>query len=378
MKLKTWHLFVFVFVLFITSFYVINLKFDRFYRVNGINNDNRVLIEKYLTDKEQEYLIDNQIPIDQFIQYIEYDKFELTNYQYYEILKETNRYSNDEEILEIGNGLATRMNFLFKEQAVDKTKELVDARLENAFLEKEIFDFNHIDFYKDISVLYDSKDYSFVDDTENYLILLDEFDTFSQEEKKKVFSDLCASYNKNSLKTFFNTPLESNVTRVYNPNALTTIVDKTHYIGNYEPKEILLIQDIPRLNYAMYLQSGAYSALKDMYSDLSKEHENFIIYNAYTSPQNLDNDNVGYNEFQLGLSISVSQTETPSASFQYTDLSKWLEDNSYKYGFILRYPKNKASVTNQKYNPHVYRYVGKEAALKIHEDNIALEEYESE
>ena len=88
MKLKTWHLFAVIIALFICSFYVVNLKFDKFYRVNGINNDNRVLIEKYLDKDEQTYLIDNQISIDLFVEYIDKDDFHLQNYQYYNYLKE--------------------------------------------------------------------------------------------------------------------------------------------------------------------------------------------------------------------------------------------------------------------------------------------------
>ena len=53
MKLKTWHLFLVIIILFGCSFYVVNLHFDQFYLVNLINNDNRVLIEKYLIEDEQ-------------------------------------------------------------------------------------------------------------------------------------------------------------------------------------------------------------------------------------------------------------------------------------------------------------------------------------
>ena len=45
MKLKRWHLYLIVTLCFITAFVSINRKYDRFYRVNGINNDNRALIE---------------------------------------------------------------------------------------------------------------------------------------------------------------------------------------------------------------------------------------------------------------------------------------------------------------------------------------------
>ena len=53
MENKRKYLFVTVIALFIVSFYTINLRFDPFYRVNGINNDNRMIIEKYLSKEEQ-------------------------------------------------------------------------------------------------------------------------------------------------------------------------------------------------------------------------------------------------------------------------------------------------------------------------------------
>ena len=49
--------------------------------------------------------------------------------------------------------------------------------------------------------------------------------------------------------------------------------------------------------------------------------------------------------------------------------------NSYKYGFILRYPEDKEKITNTIYEPWHYRYVGKTAAKEIYERQICLEEY---
>lgn len=54
---------------------------------------------------------------------------------------------------------------------------------------------------------------------------------------------------------------------------------------------------------------------------------------------------------------------------------RWLERNAYKYGFVKRYPKNKTSITHIKHEPWHYRYVGKKAALKMHQKNLCLEEY---
>ena len=52
MKLRRWHLYAYASLCFILAFTTLNLKYDRFYRVNGINNDNRALIEQYLDDEE--------------------------------------------------------------------------------------------------------------------------------------------------------------------------------------------------------------------------------------------------------------------------------------------------------------------------------------
>ena len=57
------------------------------------------------------------------------------------------------------------------------------------------------------------------------------------------------------------------------------------------------------------------------------------------------------------------------------DIYLWLQENSYKYGFIFRYPGNKTHITNVAEEVWHYRYVGKEAAAEIHERGICLEEY---
>ena len=54
---------------------------------------------------------------------------------------------------------------------------------------------------------------------------------------------------------------------------------------------------------------------------------------------------------------------------------KWLMANSWKYGFILRYPADKTNVTGIIYEPWHYRYVGKELAKELYESGLTLEEY---
>lgn len=53
----------------------------------------------------------------------------------------------------------------------------------------------------------------------------------------------------------------------------------------------------------------------------------------------------------------------------------WLEENSYKYGFIPRYPRDKENITRYQYLPEYYKYVGKDVAKIIHDNNWCFEEY---
>ena len=59
------------------------------------------------------------------------------------------------------------------------------------------------------------------------------------------------------------------------------------------------------------------------------------------------------------------------------DEAKWLEDNAFKLGFILRYPKGKENITGFGYEPWHFRYVGSDLAEYMIENDFTLEEYHS-
>ena len=85
----------------------------------------------------------------------------------------------------------------------------------------------------------------------------------------------------------------------------------------------------------------------------------------------------GTSEHQLGLAVDIVSTKNQrlDRSQENTVEQQWLIQNSWKYGFVLRYPTNKNSITGVGYEPWHYRYVGKEHAKKIHELGVCLEEY---
>lgn len=86
----------------------------------------------------------------------------------------------------------------------------------------------------------------------------------------------------------------------------------------------------------------------------------------------------GHSEHQTGLAMDVS---TPSIDFHLdsgfaaTPEGKWLADNAHRYGFIVRYPKDKADITGYSYEPWHIRYVGIPLATKLYNENLTLEEY---
>lgn len=85
----------------------------------------------------------------------------------------------------------------------------------------------------------------------------------------------------------------------------------------------------------------------------------------------------GTSEHQLGLALDIVDVanQVLDKRQENTEVQKWLMKNSWKYGFILRYPTDKSDIAGISYEPWHYRYVGKEAAKEIYEAGICLEEY---
>ncbi len=80
----------------------------------------------------------------------------------------------------------------------------------------------------------------------------------------------------------------------------------------------------------------------------------------------------GHSEHQTGMAIDVNYA---GDGFNETPEAKWLADNCWKYGFIIRYPQGKEEITGFKYESWHIRYLGKEWAKKIYDSGLTLEEY---
>ena len=85
----------------------------------------------------------------------------------------------------------------------------------------------------------------------------------------------------------------------------------------------------------------------------------------------------GTSEHQLGLAVDISDATYVrlDASQMETPTQLWMIDNSWRYGFILRYPEGKRSITGIEYEPWHYRYVGIELSTELYELGLSMEEY---
>lgn len=145
-------------------------------------------------------------------------------------------------------------------------------------------------------------------------------------------------------------------------------------------------------------------SLKKMLSDARKEGLNPLIISSYRThefQQTLYNNKIkefkklgyskkvaeekasywvaipGTSEHEIGLAVDIVATNYQELDEEQenTPVQKWLMENCYKYGFILRYPTEKKDITKINYEPWHYRYVGVENATFMYEKNFCLEEY---
>lgn len=157
-------------------------------------------------------------------------------------------------------------------------------------------------------------------------------------------------------------------------NKYASHIDKEHQI--YVDKETLyyfnlMAKDANTLGYIIVIDSAYRSyEYQNIILDTFIEKMGDLAYTRVALP--------GTSEHQTGLAIDISIIREEK---YVTELSNkieemnWLFNNAHRYGFILRYPQDKESITGYKYEPWHFRYVGIKIATLIYTNNITLEEY---
>ena len=141
-----------------------------------------------------------------------------------------------------------------------------------------------------------------------------------------------------------------------------------------------MMQDAKSAGCELKLKNGYVDAktqdglFQSMVQKLMKE-QNYSQVRAENQAQNTVGRG-GFNENQTGMAVELTAPGLAAgAGFESTPQYNWLIKNGINYGFILRYPENKSSVTGIDFRPGHFRYVGKENAVKMREYSMCLEEY---
>lgn len=176
-------------------------------------------------------------------------------------------------------------------------------------------------------------------------------------------------------------------------NTNTILVNKYNYLTEDYVPENLQTVDKKYSSKALQLVDYAKEAFEELSEAASKENYTVLAMSSYRSYQyqyNLYNRYVntdgieaadtysarpGYSEHQTGLAVDVYNGKEDFTNFEKTKEYNWMQDNAYKFGFILRFPKDKVLETGYQYESWHYRYVGKEIAKYIHDNNLCFEEY---
>ncbi|SEF87861.1 D-alanyl-D-alanine carboxypeptidase family protein [Paenibacillus sp. UNC499MF] len=184
------------------------------------------------------------------------------------------------------------------------------------------------------------------------------------------------------------------------PESMTVLVNKQFKLPDtYKPSDLVY----PDVNFVFaekiekrMMRKEAAGALENMFDAAKKAGTPLAgvsAYRSHSTQTTLFNRYVqkdgedaakkysavpGHSEHETGLAIDVAGSTGKCAAedcFGGTPEAKWLEDHAHEYGFIIRYPKGKESVTGYQYEPWHLRYVGIQMAKDIKAKNTTMEEY---
>ena len=183
-------------------------------------------------------------------------------------------------------------------------------------------------------------------------------------------------------------PFYQTIETIEDPSAVTVLVNKSHALpSDYVPDDLVAIPSFPSLQ----IKDDAVNDFENLLAAAKLDNVYIIPYSTYRSYdyQNrlyngyLQDDPVevvdtysarpGHSEHQTGLALDV-RSSTHWSNLTDADY-EWMLNNSYKYGFIVRYPKDNSTITGYKEEPWHLRYIGIEHATKVHELGITYEEY---
>lgn len=344
------------------------------------------------------------------------------------------RYGYQKEVIEVFKETNTYEKL--KEKKI-YSKTLEEAVLDDAFQEEYFDDYLEINYieektsiedinnllnlgytHAEINTFYEKlagsieviTNNSYDDNIINYLTLdyfkeenLDRYIKYANNDNKldSVYSteEIEKNYNYEDTVTFVNAYLDKdyytndvNLT-IEEMDKIDVIVNKYYKLSkDYEPSDLTQINSKFASGSNQRLRKEAATKFEEMATDAldngfkiyagstyrSYDYQ-LGLYNRYVAKDGFDeaetySARAGYSEHQLGLAVDII-----NGNWQYLSENDkeytWLIENSYKYGFILRYPRGKEYITGYVFEDWHFRYLGIDLATKVYNSGLTYDEY---
>lgn len=291
-------------------------------------------------------------------------------------VRDINNPDNDKDTS--GGKEINKEEYVYKEELLAlgydiKDIETISTKISNVDVKKYLL----TEKYEDITKFIASPYYK-VEKTSRYQKYYD--------KHKEYDTDNVVIYVEIGLDIEFYTEMDE----ITNYDEVDALVNKYHKLpSNYEAKDLVTLSKTYS-SRGHKIKKAASEPLMKMIDAARADGLNLLVISGYrteSTQRGLFNNSVkrhgmdhaliysakpGHSEHQLGLAVDLNSTEE---SFDQTKEYKWLKANSYKYGFIERYPKGKEFITGYGYEPWHYRYLGVDLATKVYTENVTYEEY---
>ena len=154
----------------------------------------------------------------------------------------------------------------------------------------------------------------------------------------------------------------------YKPDSLVTFTKDYCYenqkaVSAAVKAFVAMQQECKKQTGAHLMVNSAYRTYQDQIGTYKRNDKRYVAH-------------PGHSEHQTGLAIDATSLQHPEKwSFGKSKEGIWMRENCHRFGFILRYPEKQSHIMGYSYEPWHLRYVGKETAERIHDEDITFDEY---
>lgn len=225
------------------------------------------------------------------------------------------------------------------------------------------------------------------------------FYDITKDERYDRYKKIYPYYSCEDIVTFVNIgldrPFYSEIQTISDSGSLTVLVNKYRQLeSTYVPNDLeviascynsgeLVLRREARIAFELMCHAAALEGihLEAISTFRSFSYQNTVYYKNITPDTSLEEyqkirDKVsarpGHSEHQTGLAVDINDLEQ---TFEDTEAGRWLAINSYRYGYLLRYPKGKEEITGYDYEPWHFRYLGRRLSIEVKVSQLTYDEF---